>query len=56
MKVSYTHSTGVDWLSTTFNLQNEFAQGRNRSRSDRTPYWRSPGTGESSSYGPEFQI
>ena len=52
MKVSYTHSTGVDWLSTTFNLQNEFAQGRNRSRSDRTPYWRSPGTGESSSYGP----
>lgn len=52
MRVSYTHSTGVDWLSTTFNLQNEFAQGRNRSRSDRTPYWRSPGTGESSSYGP----
>ena len=32
MKVSYTHSTGVDWLSTTFNLQDEFAQGRNRSR------------------------
>ena len=51
---SYTHSTGVDWLSTTFNLQDEFAQGRNRSRSDRTPYWRSPGTGESSSYGPRF--
>ena len=54
MRVSYTHSTGVDWLSTTFNLQNEFAQGRNRSRSDRTPYWRSPGTGESSSYGPRI--
>ena len=54
MRVSYTHSTGVDWLSTTFNLQDEFAQGRNRSRSDRTPYWRSPGTGESSSYGPRY--
>tara|TARA_A100001011_G_scaffold157871_1_gene166381 strand:- start:1503 stop:4799 length:3297 start_codon:yes stop_codon:yes gene_type:complete len=52
MRVSYTHSTGVDWLSSTFDLQNEFAQGRNRSRSDRTPYWRSPGTGESASYGP----
>ena len=54
MKVSYTHSTGVDWLSTTFNMQTEFAQGRNRSRSNRTPYWRSPGTGESSSYGPRI--
>ena len=52
MKVSYSHSTGVDWISTTFDMQNEFAQGRNRSRSDRTPYWRSPGTGESSSFGP----
>ena len=54
MKVSYTHSTGVDWLSTTFNMQTEFAQGRNISRSNRTPYWRSPGTGESSSYGPRI--
>ena len=54
MKVSYTHSTGVDWMSTTFDLQNEFAQGRNRSRSNRTRYWRSPGTGESSSYGPRI--
>jgi TonB-dependent SusC/RagA subfamily outer membrane receptor len=24
MKVAYTHSTGVDWMSTTFNLQNDF--------------------------------
>jgi len=54
MKVSYSHSTGVDWISTTFDMQNEFAQGRNRSRSDRTPYWRSPGTGESSSFGPNI--
>ena len=54
MKVSYTHSTGVDWLSTTFDMQTEFAQGRNRSRSNRTQYWRSPGTGESSSYGPRY--
>ena len=52
MKVSYTHSTGVDWISSTFELQDEFGQGRNVSRSDRTPYWRSPGTGESSSFGP----
>lgn len=54
MKVSYSHSTGVDWISSTFDMQNEFAQGRNRSRSDRTPYWRSPGTGESSSFGPNI--
>lgn len=47
MKVSYTNQTGIDVISTTIGLQNEFAQGSGGN-------WRSPGTGASGSWGPRI--